>query len=301
MTPSAGTATVREEAALGWSCEGLSFTYPRAEAPAVAELSVLVAPSVCTAVIGPNGSGKSTFLRLLVGTLRPSRGRADLGGRPVGEWSRTELAQAVGVVPQHEEITFPLTVRELVAMGRYPHLGPLRPAGAADHEAVELALEQCDVARFAERDFNTLSGGERQRVRLARALAQEPRALVLDEPTLALDVRHEMEIFELVRELAAAGVTVLMSTHHLNLAARYADALLLLDAGKLVANGTAEEVLRLDRLRAVYRWPLIGTRHPGPGRDAGSVQVTPMARDTDPPVRPPTPSADNNDTRMPNP
>lgn len=272
---------------LGWSCEAISFTYPRAEAPALTDLEAMIPGSACTALIGPNGSGKSTLLRILVGTLRPGRGRVTLDGRPLSAWSRKELARAVGVVPQREEVTFPLTVRELVAMGRYPHLGPLRPAGAADRAAVERALEQCDVSRFADRDFNTLSGGERQRARLARALAQEPRALVLDEPTLALDVRHEMEIFELVRQLAAAGVTVLMSTHNLNLAARYADALMLLDRGELVAAGAPEEVLRLDRLRRIYRWPLIATRHPGPGRDTGAIQVTPMARDAETPASTP--------------
>ncbi|HEX2095626.1 MAG TPA: ABC transporter ATP-binding protein, partial [Longimicrobiaceae bacterium] len=238
-----------------WRCEGVVFRYPEAVRPAVDGVSLEVPEGACTAVLGPNGSGKSTLLRLLLGTLAPSSGTVDFGGRPVAEWSRAELAREVGVVPQGEETVFPITVRELVAMGRYPHLGPWRREGEADRRAVAEALQRADVADFAARPVGTLSGGERQRARIARALAQEPRALALDEPTAALDVAHEMAIFELLRDLGRAGVTVLLVTHNLNLAARYADRLVVLDRGRVAAEGTPAEVLTAELVQRVYRWP----------------------------------------------
>lgn len=239
-----------------WELSGLTFSYPSATRPAVDGVDLTIEPARCTALLGPNGSGKSTLLRLLLGTLRPASGEVWLRGRAVGDWSRGELGRTVGVVPQHEEITFPITVRELVTMGRYPHLRPLQPLRPADRAAVDDALERCDVAGFADRPMQTLSGGERQRARVARALAQQPQLLVLDEPTLALDIRHEMEIFELIRELTGAGITIVLVTHNLNLAARYAEALVLMDEGKVLASGSARVVLDRPLLERVYRWPL---------------------------------------------
>ncbi len=250
-------------AALGWELRELTYSYAGRAEPAVADVGLSIQPARCTAVLGPNGSGKSTLLRLLLGTLPPAAGEVRLGGRGIAEWSRRELGRTVGVVPQQEEITFPITVRDLVTMGRYPHIGPLRPLGPADRAAVEAALDRCDVAHLAERPVQALSGGERQRARVARALAQEPAALVLDEPTLALDIRHEMRIFELVHELARGGTTVVVVTHDLNLAARYADVLVLMDCGRVVATGAPAEVLERDRLERIYGWPLRTTTYVG--------------------------------------
>jgi len=229
-------------------------------------------------VLGPNGSGKSTLLRILLGRLAPDRGSVRLGGKEISEWSRRELARMIGVVPQDEDVAFPLTVRELVAMGRYAHLKALQPEGEADRRAVEEAMARCDVAGLGDRSIQQLSGGERQRARLARALAQEPGILALDEPTRALDIRHEMEILELLRELVTEGRTVVVVTHNINLAARYADHLVVLDGGKLVAAGPPPEVLQRELLEQVYRWPVTLTRHAGPGPDAGAIQVIPLAR-----------------------
>jgi iron complex transport system ATP-binding protein len=234
----------------------------------------------CTAVLGPNGSGKSTLLRVLLGTLAPSAGRAEFDERPLAAWSRAELARAVGVVPQGEETAFPISVRGLVAMGRYPHLGPWRREGAADRRAVEEAMRRCDVAGLAERPLANLSGGERQRARVARALAQEPRALALDEPTAALDVSHEMAIWELLRDLGRAGTTVLIVTHNLNLAARYADRLVLLHEGRVAAAGKPAQVLTRETVERVYGWPVRVVPHPGPGPDAGAPQVVALAGET---------------------
>lgn len=261
----------------GWSCRGVTFRYPEATHPAVDGVSIDVPAGACTAVLGPNGSGKSTLLRLLLGTLMPAAGEVELDDRPVAAWERGEVARTVGVVPQGEEATFPTSVRELVAMGRYPHLGPWRREGERDRRAIEQAMRRCDVLGFAHRPVSTLSGGERQRVRVARALAQEPAALALDEPTAALDVSHEMAIFELLRELGRGGTTVLLVTHNLNLAARYADRLVLLDRGRVAATGTPAEVLTRETIERVYGWPVRIGRHEGPGPDEGAPQVVPLA------------------------
>ncbi|MEJ2216023.1 MAG: ABC transporter ATP-binding protein [Gemmatimonadota bacterium] len=261
---------------------GLSFRYPGADRPALDGVELAVPRGALYAVIGPNGSGKSTLLRLLLGVLRPDAGDVRFEGRAIGEWSRRELARRVGVVPQVEELAFPLSVRELVAMGRYPHLGPWRATGRADREAVDEAMARCDILDMAGRSVDSLSGGERQRARLARALAQRPDALVLDEPSAALDIRHEMEIFERLRRLADdGGVTVLLVTHHLNLAARYAPRLLLLDRGRPAAEGAPVDVLTEHNVHKVYRWPVAITQHAGPGRDAGAPQVVPLAGNGD--------------------
>ncbi|HEX2080011.1 MAG TPA: ABC transporter ATP-binding protein [Longimicrobium sp.] len=261
----------------GWRCAGLTYRYPESPHPAVFDLSLAIPAGAATAVLGPNGSGKSTLLRLLLGVLAPSAGSVEFAGRPVAAWGREEMARAVGVVPQGEESVFPMSVRELVAMGRYPHLGPWRREREEDRRAVEEAMRRCDVLGLAARPIATLSGGERQRARVARALAQEAPTLALDEPTAALDVAHEMAIFELLRDLGHAGKTVLLVTHNLNLAARYADRLVLLDRGRVAAEGTPAQVLTRETVERVYGWPVEIVRHPGPGPDAGAPQVVPLA------------------------
>lgn len=265
------------------TAEDLVVRYGRRRPPALNGVSMSVPTGTFYAVLGPNGSGKSTLMRALLGTLSPAGGRAALDDRPVEAWSRRDLARAVGAVSQTEGVAFPISVRDLVAMGRYPHLGPLRPEGPRDREAVDRALESCDVAELAAREVGTLSGGEFQRVRIARALAQEPRALVLDEPTASLDIRHQMGILELLREQSRRGVTVLLVTHHLDLAARFADRLLLLDEGRVAAEGTAPEVFRPEILEEVYRWPLAVDAD----SHTGLPRITPLTRESPPP--PPRP------------
>lgn len=256
-----------------FEAQRLGFAYAPVARPALGDVDLSVAEGTFQAIIGPNGSGKSTLARLLLGTLQPASGRALYRGADAHAVPRREIARGVGVVPQSETHAFPLTVAEMVGMGRYPHLGPWRAPSAEDRRAVLDAMDRCDVVELAGRATSALSGGERQRVLIARALAQRPGTLVLDEPTASLDVRHEMAIFELLSELSGEGVTVLLVTHNINLAARYANRLVLLDRGRVVASGAPRDVLDPDVVRSVYRWPI--TVRPlgvdGPDRDVPQV------------------------------
>jgi iron complex transport system ATP-binding protein len=256
-----------------------TYGYDGSAHPAIAEVSITIEANSFCAIIGPNGSGKSTLLKLLLGVLRPTEGSASYHGRASADWDRRELARQVGVVPQLEEMLFPFTVRELVGMGRYPHLGPWQREGTADRAAIAQAMRRCDVVEFAGRTILSLSGGERQRVRVARALAQEPHTLVLDEPTAALDIGHEMALFELLAGLREGdGATVVAATHNVNLAARYATQVILLAGGNAVAAGTPEQVLSAERIAAVYQWPVRVLPHPGPGVDQGVPQVIALSQ-----------------------
>jgi iron complex transport system ATP-binding protein len=256
--------------------EGVVVRYPGLAAPALDGVSLDAGPGALHAVLGPNGSGKSTLVRALLGLTELEAGRVTLDGRTAAEWDRRERARAVGVVSQSETISFPLTTRELVAMGRYPHLGALSGESAVDRAAIGDALDACAIADLSDRDVTTLSGGELQRTRIARALAQEPRALVLDEPTASLDIRHEMAILELLRASADRGLTVLLITHGLDTSAQFADRMLLLSHGRVAAQGTPTDVLREDVLAEVYGWP-VSVR---PDPETGAPRVTPRRAPT---------------------
>jgi iron complex transport system ATP-binding protein len=259
--------------------ESIVVRYPALPAPALDGVSLDVPAGSLYAVFGPNGSGKSTLMRSLLGFSALSAGRIFFDERPAASWSRRDIARSVGAVPQSESFAFPLTTREMVEMGRYPHLGPLAPATEADRAAVERALAACDVTDLAERDVTTLSGGELQRARIARALAQEPRVLVLDEPTASLDIRHVMEILELLRASADRGMTILLITHELESVARFADRMLLLSRGRVAAEGTADDVIRENVLRAVYDWPISVQQDPA----TRTPRIVPMRRAPDTP------------------
>ena len=259
--------------------ERVDFAYAGAEQPALRDFSLTVDGGTFLALLGPNGSGKSTALRAMLGELAPTGGIVRYRGRPMREWHRRDVAREVAFVPQSEPLAFPLTVRALVEMGRYPHVGVLGRAGPSDAEAIERAMERAGVSGLADRSVTKLSGGERQRARIARALAQQPSTLVLDEPTAALDLHFEMETFELLRSLASESrFTVVVATHNLNLAARYASELTLLAEGRIRARGGPEEVLRRGVVEEVYRWPVAVAPYAGPGPDRGAPQITPLSR-----------------------
>jgi iron complex transport system ATP-binding protein len=246
----------------------LVVSYAQARRNAVNGVSFTVPRGQLTALAGPNGSGKSSIVRALLRRADIVRGAVALDDRDVRTFSYGELARLVAVVPQREEAAFPTRVREYVALGRYPHLGLWRAPAEDDARAVEDALGQAGVNDLAERNTDELSGGEWQRVRIARALAQKTPALVLDEPTTFLDVAHEMAIFELLSSLARSGLAVLLVSHQLNLVARFADTIVLLDEGKIASSGSPAEVMKAEKLEAIYRWPVVVTRDPAIGAPA---------------------------------
>jgi iron complex transport system ATP-binding protein len=243
----------------------LVVQYPRAKRRAVDNISFEAKRGEITAVVGPNGSGKSTLVRTLVGRVKALSGDVRIDNRPITEIERRGVARAVAVVAQHEESAFPVTVAEYIALGRFPHVGAWHRVGEPDRRAMERATELADVEEFLSRPMDALSGGERQRVRLARALAQGGEGLVLDEPTAFLDIGHEMTVFELLARLAEEGQAVLLVSHNLNLVARFAQRIVLLDAGRVVAAGAPPTVMQPDTLARVYGWPMAVTADPTTG------------------------------------
>lgn len=248
--------------------DGVSARYPRTTREAVHGATIHALAGALTAIVGPNGSGKSTLVRLLLRRLPLIRGRIAIGERPLETFDARTLAQQVAVVPQRETAVFSLPVHEYVALGRFPHEGPWRAATARDAALVEQAMIDAGVAALAERDILALSGGEWQRARIARALAQGGMALVLDEPTTFLDVGHEMAMFELFAGLARSGRAVLVISHQLNLIARFADTMVLLHQGCVVATGAPASVMQASTLERVYEWPVVITRDPAVGSPA---------------------------------
>jgi iron complex transport system ATP-binding protein len=225
------------------------------DTPVLDAVDVTLRPGQLLLVVGPNGSGKTTLVRILSGVLAARAGHVELGGRALSELSRREVARSLAVVPQEMLAPFPYRVREMVAMGRAPFLGPLGREGPRDREVVEQALAVLGLSGLAERLFPTLSGGEKQRVALARALAQECPVLLLDEPTAHMDLGHRLQAFEWIRAWVAEEPAIrgaLLVTHDLILAARFADAVVLLDRGRVVAQGEPREVLTPLRIGTVY-------------------------------------------------
>jgi iron complex transport system ATP-binding protein len=204
-----------------------------------------------TAVLGPNGAGKSTLLSVLSGFRTQYEGTCRLLGQEVPRWNRQAMARRVAFIPQNVGMAFPFTAEEVVAMGRAPHGRGLFET-VRDQEVVERAMALTDVQQFCGRDYRALSGGEQQRVLLAGALAQEPAVLLLDEPTTYLDLKHQLQTYGLLRDLARQGLTVVAVTHDLNLAAGYADRIVLLSRGGVAADAAPEQVLRPELLREVF-------------------------------------------------
>jgi iron complex transport system ATP-binding protein len=232
-------------------------------------IDLAVAPGEMMAVLGPNGAGKTTMIALAAGALAPQSGRVEQYGKNVARIPSRERARHTAVVPQDTGVAFEFTVGEVVAMGRAPHLGWLGLETSADAAVVEASMETGGVRDLASRPFTALSGGERQRVLLARALAQQPRLLLLDEPTAHLDPKHALSIYQILTGLnRTEGLTVVLTSHDINLAARYCPRLVFLHAGAVAADGTPEEVLRPEIFRRVYEVeanigtdPITGTPH----------------------------------------
>jgi iron complex transport system ATP-binding protein len=235
---------------------------------ALDDVSIAAPAGSLTAVVGPNGSGKSTLVRALVGQVALEQGTITVDDLPVRDETRGALARRLAVVTQREEPAFPLGVRQYVALGRYPHLGLWRGPAREDADAIARAVARTEIEPYLDRTITELSGGEWQRVRLARALAQGGRSLVLDEPTTFLDVGHEMAVFELLGRLAADGMAVLLVSHQLNLVARFAHRMVLLHRGRVAGAGTPDDVMQASLLESLYEWPLVVARDPAVGAPA---------------------------------
>ena len=242
--------------------------YPNNPKPALNGVSFTAENGLLTAVVGPNGSGKSTLVRALLRRVPLAGGSITVDSHPLASFDTRQFARSVAVVPQREEPTLPLPVREFVMLGRHPHRGALSAISSADSAAVDRAIHLAGAEDTLSRATDQLSGGEWQRVRIARALAQEAPIMVLDEPTAFLDVAHEMAVFELLDALARDGRAILLISHQLNLVARFASHIVLLHEGKVAAHGTSDDVMRGSILEHVYNWPLVVTRDPAVGAPA---------------------------------
>jgi iron complex transport system ATP-binding protein len=266
----------------------VGFAYPAARRPgrvpfALHGVSFDVAPGEILGLVGPNASGKTTVIRLLSRLLMPERGEIRLDGRALAQLSRAEVATRVGVVPQTVPADFPYSVEELVLMGRFPHAPGRFFESDEDRAIAREAMRATGIEALRAAPCDRLSGGERQRVMLARALAQRPRLLVLDEPTSHLDLRYQAECVGLLRDLnqgrgPGGGLAVVLVTHDLDLAAHVCHRLLLLSGGRAVRVGAPEDVLEESILEAVYGCPVSVDKHPRTGRPSVRVVWPESAR-----------------------
>lgn len=217
------------------------------------DVSFRLDPGERVALIGPNGAGKSTLLRVLAGTLKPTAGRMELGGVSLASLERSEVARRLAVVPQQTALPFAMRVEEVVALGRLPHEAPLRGTRPADRAAVAAAIDRVGLGHLLGRDARELSLGERQLVLLALAVAQEAPVLLLDEPTVHLDLRHQVEAMELLQDLNERDGTAMVAVlHDLGLASHFFPRLVLIAHGRILADGTPDEVLTDERIRDVF-------------------------------------------------
>jgi iron complex transport system ATP-binding protein len=231
--------------------DGLGLRFGASAVLTDVDLHLAAGERVC--LVGPNGAGKSSLLRCLTGLAKPTSGSVRIDDAPIGDLDRSAVARAIAVVPSQVDLPFSMRVEEIVALGRTPHQHPFAGGSDADREAVDAAINRVGIDRLRGRDARQLSMGERQLVLLAMAVAQGGRLIVLDEPTVHLDLRHQVEVLSLLGRLADDGPTVLAVLHDLPLAAHFFPRLVLLDEGRIVADGLPGEVLSPERIRDVYR------------------------------------------------
>lgn len=232
--------------------ENLHFSY-RPDKPVLRDASLALTSGKIVVLLGPNGSGKSTLLRLILGQLTPERGQVLLDGRPLREFRHRELATRIAYLPQSPHFETGQRVADVIRAGRTPHLGLFGVESSNDLEIISQAAHSLHLADLLEQPVDELSGGQRQRTFLARALAQEPSVFLLDEPNTYLDLRHQFEIWNLLRQIARERhIAILAASHDLNLSAAFADELILLEQGAVIARGTADTVLDANLLTRVY-------------------------------------------------
>ncbi len=240
--------------------KGLHFSYNGK--PVLEEISLSIQKGEIFAIVGPNGSGKTTLLKNISGVLTPDAGAVYLDMKRVTDLSTRDIARHLTAVEQEREVGFDFTVREVVAMGRIPHQGRFARETQKDKQKIREAMELANVTSFANRPIRELSGGEKQRTFLAMALSQEPKVLLLDEPTTHLDINYQIQIMEIVRQQTRTGLTVLMALHDLNLAAQYADRVALLHRGRLLAIGEPKEVLTPSNIRRAFETDVVVGHNP---------------------------------------
>lgn len=255
--------------------ESVRFTY--GESSALSGVDASIPSGSLTGIIGPNGSGKSTLLRILGSVLKPSSGKVLYGGADISSLPPMRRARSVGAVLQDHSAQYGFSVREVVEMGRFPYIGLFGGIKAADKAAVATAMQMCGVAKLSPRQVTSLSSGEKQRVFIARALAQEPEVMLLDEPTSHLDISYQLEIMEILRKLADKGTTVVIVMHDLNLAGLYCDRLLALKSGSVVSEGPPDNVLTAENILEVYGVRAVVKNNPETSRP-GIVMLTPSSK-----------------------
>lgn len=234
----------------------IDFSYPSQERDALSRLTLAIPERSITAILGPNGAGKTTLLHLALGWLRPRHGQILLAGKPLSAYTRREIGQWMGLVPQSEHIPFDYSVLNYILFGRTPYLQPLEMPDEEDVSVAWQALVRLGLEHLAGRSLPKLSGGERQKVLIARALAQQPRLLLLDEPTAHLDIGNKGRLIGLLRELAGEGVTILFTTHEPDVAASVADQIVLMRAGQILTTGGLADVFNSQRLSECYQTPV---------------------------------------------
>ena len=234
------------------SLTDIGYAYAPHRPPALRNVTLDIAAGSLVAILGPNGGGKTTLLHVLLGLLPPGTGTLTIAGKPHAAYSRRALSQLIGLVPQHEHIPFDFTLLDYVLLGRAPYLGPLEMPGEKDLAVARGALETVGLATLQARAVTALSGGERQLAMIARALAQAPRILLLDEPTSHLDLANRQAVQKVLRKLADHGVTVIFTTHDPHLAAAMADHAILIRGGMLLAAGPFDTIFTAERLSATY-------------------------------------------------
>ncbi len=259
------TETISDKTSVLLSVHGLTVSY--AAQTVLRDVSFEVARGDLVVVLGPNGAGKTTLLRTIAKVVSPKVGTVLLDGRDIAKLPVRQLMKTLSVVPQSEGSVFSFTVQDIVAMGRTPHLPPLAPLSRKDWQIIREAMEATDVWELRDRLFTELSGGEQRRVLIAKALAQEPQLLLLDEPTANLDLHYQLEVVELIQRLnRERGITVLAVLHDLNLAAMLGHRFILMHRGRIYAVGNADEVLTPQNIQQVYGVPVVVTRHPLNGK-----------------------------------
>jgi len=236
--------------------EHVRFGYNAHTPVVLPDLSLEIQPGTVTAILGPNGAGKTTLLHLILGWLKPQSGTIYLDGKPLQDYARNELGRRMGLVPQSEQVAFDYTLLDFALFGRTPYLRPLEMPGPEDFAIAQKSLERIGLGELTHRPITALSGGERQLGLIARALTQQPRLILLDEPTSHLDLGNKARLIQLLRRLNTEGVTVLFTTHEPEVASAFATHLILMREGKVKQVGAISEVLTAVNLTALYGLPV---------------------------------------------